>query len=237
KVYDRRFTPQLRKHYKGKLLTYGTEARYLEYVMSGKAPEGLEAIIAKRNEIYSRGIPDEPPVLREHLYATTLPIYYQNECAAYRQLSSIQGQMIPTFYGTTRFLTDPLPSGLDEHVPGILLEFVPGVNLSRIEPSAVDMDRLFLSATRIADECESLGVLNTDVRLENFIVKADKSGVTMIDFAQSRLRRSDESDEDWKVARWGEDAEGSIGYVAKDKFGWSYVPSFRYMVIVDDPYE
>ncbi|KAF8592907.1 hypothetical protein BDV93DRAFT_335134, partial [Ceratobasidium sp. AG-I] len=32
KVYDRRFTPQLRKHYKGKLLTYGTEARYLEYV-------------------------------------------------------------------------------------------------------------------------------------------------------------------------------------------------------------
>ena len=56
----------------------------------------------------------------------------------------------------------------------------------------------------------------------------------MIDFAQSRLRKSDESDEGWKTERWGQDAEGFNGYIANEKFGWEYIPSFKYVVIVED---
>lgn len=144
--------------------------------------------------------------------------------------------MIPRFYGTTRFLADPLPSELNVPVPGTLLEFIPGTNLSRINPSTVDLDRLLSSAIHVADECENLGVLNYDVRIEYFIAKADESGVVMIDFAQSRLRRSDESDEGWKAERWGQDADGYIGNSAKGMFGWSYVPIFKYSIVVDDPW-
>ena len=141
--------------------------------MSGKVPEGLGAIVANCDANDTRGIPDDPPVLLEHLFATTLPLYYRGECTAYRQLSSTQAQIITTFYGATRFLVDLSPSRLDHWVPGVLLEFKPGINLSGIEPSTLDLDLLFLSAIHLADECENVGVLNTGVQLDNFIAKAD----------------------------------------------------------------
>ncbi|KAF8595251.1 hypothetical protein BDV93DRAFT_575592 [Ceratobasidium sp. AG-I] len=228
KVYDRRFAPELRKFHEAGPVTYESEGRYLEYVASGSAPQRFKAICQQQDVHFDQGM-DDPPELVEHLLATILPPYFDNEFAVYKRLSSLQEGMIPNFYGITSFINDPILPGLDVSVRGILVEFVPGVNLCHINPLESDLDTLIPRAIRMVQVCGDLGVLNQDVRLENFIVKEDGSGVTMIDFAQSRLRGADESDEEWSEAKWNQDEEGAIGYVAQKKFGWKYVPNREYI--------
>lgn len=63
KVYDRRFTPGLRRYNQGKLLTYGIEASHINYMAAGKAPEGLEAMDEEQDKNYERGNEDDPPEL------------------------------------------------------------------------------------------------------------------------------------------------------------------------------
>lgn len=228
KVYDRRFAPSLRKFYGALPLTYEAEARYQNYVASGNAPQGLKAIHEEKNTLYAQGT-DEPPELTEHLLATNLPSYFDNECAVYNRLASLQGQMIPSFYGATSFLNSPPPPGLDVSVRGILVEFVPGVNLCHIDPLEFNLETLIPRAIHIVDVCGDMGVLNHDVRMENFIARPGGSELVMIDFAQSRLRGSEESDEEWREAKWSRDEEGAIGYTAQKQFDWKYVPSHKYI--------
>lgn len=236
KVYDRKFAPSFRKYYRRGPPTYESEASYLEYISSGKAPQGLEAITQERNALYYRGIRDYPPELLEHMFSMMVPSYFHNECAAYERLSSLQGQTIPTFCGTTRFLDDSSALGLDISVQGILLEFVPGVNLCSIDPSQANLGNLVPGAIHIFSVCGDMGVLNKDVRMENFIVKFDGSGLAMVDFAQSRLRGDSETDEEWRRAKMDQDEESAIGYMAQKEFGWEYVPSNKYRCPIDDAY-
>src|SRR5688572_16273513 len=60
KVYDRRFAYGFRELYKVKPPTYESELAYHEYVQSGNAPNGLDAIIAERNAHYLSKIPSPP---------------------------------------------------------------------------------------------------------------------------------------------------------------------------------
>lgn len=78
-----------------------------------------------------------------------------------------------------------------------------------------------------------LEVLNHDVRLENFIVRPDES-VVMIDFAQARVRRQNESDRAWNRAKASRDEEGAVGWVTRKRFGWAYTPTGRYVNLETD---
>ncbi|KAG8684951.1 hypothetical protein FRC09_015051, partial [Ceratobasidium sp. 395] len=228
KVYDRRFALSLRKRYYLQPPTGESEARYREYVDSGRAPEGSEAIGDEIDAVCTGGIENCPPNLLEHLVATRIDPYFGSECAVYKRLGSLQGRDIPIFHGSTRFLDDSSAPGLSLSIPGVLLEAIPGSSLEDIDVSAVDLSTVINNALRIVDIWGDLGVLNKDVRLGNFIVKPDNS-VIMIDFAQTRLRRADEDDLAWKRAKWSEDEEGCVGTAAMRRFGWDYVRSFKYL--------
>ena len=74
-------------------------------------------------------------------------------------------------------------------------------------------------------------VLNNDVRPENVLIqKTVVDGKTtirpvMIDFAQARVRRKDENDEQWDELKRAEDEEGCIGQVMYKELGlgeWKY---------------
>ncbi|KAG9090708.1 hypothetical protein FS749_000346 [Ceratobasidium sp. UAMH 11750] len=232
KVYDRRFAYSFRKHHCAKPATYESEASYHQYAASGKAPQGESAINAELSTYFYRKL-DDPPELVEHLLATKIGPLFDSECAIYRHLSDLQGRYIPVFYGTTHFIGGlPIP-GLDRQVRGILLEVVPGISLDTIQPQLVNLDALISGALRIVDICGDLGVLNRDVRLGNFIVKPDGS-VVMIDFAHARLRKPEEDDIAWKSAKWGQDEEGCIGYIAQRWYQWPYVPTRKYAVKAED---
>ncbi|KAG8730062.1 hypothetical protein FRC10_003165 [Ceratobasidium sp. 414] len=227
KVYDRRFAYSMREYRSAKLPTYDSEASYYRYISSGRAPEGIDAINAERDIYFDRKL-DDPPELLEHLLATKISPYFDSE-----RLSDLQGHYIPIFYGATRFIGGLSIPDLDPPVRGVLLEVIPGIILDTIQPHLVNIDALISDAIRIVDLCGDTGILNKDVRLGNFIVKHDGS-VVMIDFALARLRGMEEDDLAWKRAKWGEDEEGCIGYIAERWYQWPYVPTRKYAVKAED---
>ncbi|KAG8742102.1 hypothetical protein FRC10_002038, partial [Ceratobasidium sp. 414] len=214
KVYDRRFALSLRKRYYLQPATYESEATYQQYLASGRAPNGYDAISDEIDSVCTDGLKSCPPMLLEHLVATISDPHFESECAVYQRLKSLQGRDIPTFYGSTQFAHGLSIPGLDPSVPGVLLGVVPGTSFEGINPASIDLDKTINCALRILDICGDLGVLNEDVRLGNFIVKPDGRSAVMLDFAQARLRREDEDDMEWKKAKWGEDEEGCLGYAA-----------------------
>ncbi|KAF8607205.1 hypothetical protein BDV93DRAFT_520091 [Ceratobasidium sp. AG-I] len=232
KLFDRRFALSLRRYHDAKPWTFKLEAQYAAYVASGAAPVNLPAVIELCDEFYARK-EEEPPELREHHIALTIEPYFKSECSVYDRLSSLQGRFIPTFYGSTRFCDDTTIPNIDLSVRGILLEFIPGTKLSSIDASLVDGQSILKSCLHIVDVCGDMGVLNRDVRLENFIVKPDES-VVMIDFAQARVRCPDESDNTWRLAKGHRDEEGAVGYITKRDFGWEYTPTYKYWVSESD---
>lgn len=223
KVYDRRFAQSLREYYKGKPATYESEAQYQRYLASGPAadPEELDDQIS--DVCPTAGYEGCPPDLFEHLITFAMSPHYESECAAYERLASLQGRDIPRFYGSVKVLN----VDVDPPVQGVLLEVVPGTSLDKADPASVNIDAAVRNAMRIVDSYYDLGLLNEDVHLGNFIVRLDGS-VVMIDFAQSRLREDDESDEDWREAKEGADEEGCIGFKAMKKFGWPWVRGQKY---------
>ncbi|KAG9087576.1 hypothetical protein FRC06_002471 [Ceratobasidium sp. 370] len=232
KVYDRRFAYSMRKHHDAKPPTYESEASYYRYAASGRAPQGVSAINAELNTYFRRKL-DDPPELVEHLLATKIGPYFDSECAVYRQLLDLQGSCIPIFYGATQFVGGLSIPDLDPPVRGVLLEFIPGISLDTIRPHLVDLDAVISNTIRIVDLCGDMGVLNRDVRFGNFILKPNGS-VVMIDFAHARLRGMEEGDMAWKRAKWGQDEEGCIGYIAQRWYQWPYVPTRKYAVKAED---
>ncbi|KAG8781072.1 hypothetical protein FRC12_022265 [Ceratobasidium sp. 428] len=215
KVCDRRFASDLREHYYLNSPTYETEMHYYQYIASGRAPEGRKAI---GEEIDTFGSFEAcPQELLEHLIATRISPHFDSECATYRRLENLQGRDIPKFYGSTVFLEGQSVSGLDP--PSREYGF--------------NVNDVFMDALRVVDACGDLGVLNQDVRLGNFIVKPD-GDVVMIDFAQSRLRKEDEDDLDWKRAKRNEDEEGCVGWAGTNKYGWLYIRSLKYLPPPED---
>ncbi|KAG9121969.1 hypothetical protein FRC07_001835 [Ceratobasidium sp. 392] len=209
KVYDRRFALALRKRYSLQPPTYESEARYSQYVASGRAPVGATAVSDEIDAACTDGTESCPPELLELLATTKIHPHFESERAVYQRLENLQGRDIPIFFGSTQFLDGSPVPGLSLSVPGVLLEAIPGITLEDVDPRSIDVSAVLNSALRIVDTCGDLGVLNRDVRLGNFIVKPDSS-VVMIDFAQTRFRRADKNDLDWKRAKWSEDEEGSL---------------------------
>ncbi|EUC61259.1 hypothetical protein RSOL_389720 [Rhizoctonia solani AG-3 Rhs1AP] len=228
KVHDRRFADGIRSEHNIMPPTYEAEARYAEYLRSGDVLQTLDQIYDAVEE-FSEGHHD-PLELAEHLAAVRIKPFIENEKTTYSVLSSLQGDCIPTFYGTTRFMDTSLP-GIDTTVPGILIEFIPGTNLSQIDPSTIDLNAVILTAMDIVNAYSDLNILNSDVRLANFIVKPSGSEVVMIDFGDCRLRGEDEDDQAWKEAKCEEGEEVSIGFAARRWFGWNYVASGRYFYV------
>ncbi|QRV83554.1 hypothetical protein RhiJN_11570 [Ceratobasidium sp. AG-Ba] len=224
RVYDRRFSLLLRERHLVKPPTLRSEALYRQLIASGQAPEADDISGA----ITSHGSIKNCPVgLMEHLMTLMVEPYFEDECAAYERLISLQGQDIPIFYGAPKFLDGLSIDDLDPPVPGILLEVVPGIPLDTINPTRTNVDAVIRSAIRIIDRYSELGVLNEDVRLGNFILKPNDS-VVMIDFAQSRLREDHETEEEWRNDKHMADEEGGISFQAKKKYNWQYVCTLKF---------
>ncbi|KAG8730109.1 hypothetical protein FRC12_020492 [Ceratobasidium sp. 428] len=225
KVYDQRFAYGLREYYGLRPLTDEIEKRYRQYVASGRAPKEYDAI-GDLIETYG-GFEESPPELLEHFLAAKIAPHFRTECLIYQRLESLQGRDIPKFYGSTEFVGSSTVPGLSMSVPGILLEVIEGTSLENIDSSLLDLNGVFNDAIRIINSCGDLGVVNYDVRLSNFMVRP-RGSVAMIDFAQARLRREDETDLDWNRTKWDEDEEGCVGTAGAMKFGWPYVRSSKY---------
>ncbi|KAB5547135.1 hypothetical protein GE09DRAFT_1288817 [Coniochaeta sp. 2T2.1] len=102
------------------------------------------------------------------------------------------------------------------HIKGILLQYIDCFSLSKMQDHAPksEWQGIVDQAVAIVQAIGDHGILNRDVRPDNFIVWRDRSGcyrVFMIYFGLARLRGRNESDRDWAKAKLTKDEEGAVG--------------------------
>jgi len=227
KLFDSRFAQDLREWHDVPDLTSALATEYREF--SQREPKSFKEWEAKRIKLENEEL---APLEKEAHLDALLRSYYQCETKVYGQLTELQGQGIPKFFGQTRFAIDPSShSSMEAAVPGILLEYIEGHKLEEL-PSQLFHESIATSALEVVSALSDKEILNTDIRLDSFIVPISRPNrlVVMIDFAQCIFRGEGVSEEEWYDKKASQDEEGAVGYPLQKKFGWEYQPSRKYII-------
>lgn len=236
-LYDRRFADQLRRDNGVEGWTVELEHKYLQSVRSGAAEKFLYSLhnVPNFQEVTEDDWNDWQ---NEAFLDDELLKLCKAETATYNKLCEQQGKTVPKFLAAVDLnlaagadltaspnsLPGP-PKLLDFqpfHVKGILLEYIDGFNLRQVPeycPRSTWQD-IVDQAVSIVRLMGDYNILNRDVRPENFIVSPLLGGqevqqyrVFMIDFGLCRIRREDETDLQWGMAKCTKDEEGAVGLV------------------------
>jgi serine/threonine protein kinase len=122
---------------------------------------------------------------------------YSHEAAAYEALSSLQGLIIPKYYGSFSIeIKTPASANSFRTVRLILVEFIPGRSMRELKPK--NLARPYRQAImKAVIDAESLiythNVLHKDIRPANVIIcdSTQKRDVVIIDFGKCVLGRHD----------------------------------------------
>ncbi|KAM0322550.1 hypothetical protein ACHAQA_009397 [Verticillium albo-atrum] len=250
KLFDRRFSTQLRRDGGIDPWTEGMEGAYQNMVKSGKIDQFLHNL--REVEGFQDATEEDwDDGENEAFLADDTLKLFNTEVQVYEALRCHQGERIPRLLATVELDINPndeLPTVSTTYpdfepykIKGMLLQHIDGPDLTDIA------DHFPLSTwQRIVDKAVSsvqiLGdhnILNRDVRPDNFVVAAtsvDDDGtpqVFMIDFALCRFRGPEESDKEWGMAKCTKDEEGAVGllmkkYLEKRGFELRYESSLRY---------
>ncbi|KAF5634184.1 hypothetical protein F52700_5904 [Fusarium sp. NRRL 52700] len=243
KMFDRRFAEQIRQDNGIDTWSLDIEQEFLTALTSGKAEEFLRKLQNVPN--FQRDTEDDWDAAENEVYlAAELRKCFTSEIATYARLKEYQGKIIPRFLASV--ILDVPSSNVALTIQqqelykqqGILLQYLPGFSLSTMVDNApqASWQAIVDQAIRIVHVLGDHGILNADVRPDNFMVvpKDDTYQVFMIDFGQCRFRRENESDSEWGRAKWRQDEEGAVGYVMKSRlkkveFELNFEPSWRYL--------
>ncbi|KAF5547425.1 hypothetical protein FNAPI_8536 [Fusarium napiforme] len=242
-MFDRRFAEQIRQDNGVDTWSADIEQEFLTALTSGTAEEFLHKLHTAPN--FQRDTEDDWDAAETKVYlAAELRKCFTSEVATYTRLKEYQGKIIPRFLASVVLDVPSSNVALTTQQQelykqqGILLQYLPGFSLSTITDNAPQSSwqAIVDQAIQIVHVLGDHGILNADVRPDNFIVvpKDDTYQVFMIDFGQCRVRREDESDKDWGRAKWRQDEEGAVGYVMKSRlkrvgFELKFEPSWRYL--------
>ncbi|KAI5866415.1 hypothetical protein GGS23DRAFT_550529 [Durotheca rogersii] len=253
KLYDRRFSEQLRRDYGIDPWTRDAEKEYINFVWTGAARQFLHNLHTILNfEMYSSETWNDGE--NETFLTDQVHKLFDTETTMYDALRDIQGKLVPRLVARVHLalsLPDADIGRTDAadllHVKGILLQYIDGFPLARMQNHAhrSDWQGIVDQAVAVVQVVGDHGVLNRDVGPDNFIVQRDRSGryqVFMIDFGLARLRGRNESDRDWAKAKLNEDEEGAVGCLMKTRlvkegFELRFERSDRYMEWADEDEE
>ncbi|KAK4198898.1 casein kinase I RAG8 [Triangularia verruculosa] len=256
KLFDWRYAAQQRSDNGIDPWSPESAVKYAEFVVSGEAQKFLDQLFRSNTECQDQETEEDWNVCQDETFLVhETRTMYNNETTVYRRLQALQGTTVPRLMGAVELDIAP-PTMKNENwkkllkVQGVLLEYSPDNFTLRDLVYMVPTEDLQGIVDQAVDIVRSLGdydVLNSDVRLDNFLVtcqrgdegidEANRPGqiyrVVMLDFAQSRVRRESESDFEWGRAKARQDEEGAIGLVVRHhlrKHGKevSYEPSGRY---------
>lgn len=231
KLYDRRFATGARKHEEAIPYDSTLETKYLEQLME-YPPADLDD---DEDETEDEEEP-ETQILR-HVQRKCLG-FYNSEREVYRKFHPLQGRLVPKLFSPMRLEAPYVPAtpigatpSVQSYIsiPGILIEHIPGFVFSDTKRCAPETDwkAIHQAAVGVVNEVASYHVLNHDVSSDNVIIRKDGSShkAVMIDFAQARVRREDECDQEWREHKWMEDEESCIGWLMAGKLGVDFRPS------------
>ena len=143
----------------------------------------------------------------EQVYARLEPLQKANKAPKY--YSAVDLAVNPSPSARTDNLTTSFPLVQDYlRIPGCLISFVDGFLLSDLEThvAPADWKKAIAAATAVVNEIGDYSVLNGDVSPTNIFIQKYRADAAydaeyravVFDFAQARLRRSDESDQEWR---------------------------------------
>ena len=224
KLYDRRCCPKLRDD-----IPYDwnevAENDYKSFVESGEADKFKPGCMHSPRP----GHPGWLITQYEKWLHDRCSKLYASEVKAYDLLRQMQGKNIPKLFATVTLQYDSSSQNKYQHyfeAPGILMEYIQGINLmdicdhldSSLWVSIVE------SATSLVGRMGDLNFINYDVHPSHVFVREvkyqNKSHYepVMIDFAISRIRGANESDEDWYEDKLDWDEENVIGQIMSNIF-------------------
>ena len=262
KLYDRRCFTNVRNEFdESKPWSLDKEKEYRQYLDDVSAGSAARGDFASPTYLWDNDVSDgEFEAYLHHVAQRT----FDAERTAYEHLHELQGKKLPKLYGTVEYGA-AIPSArsdgatITDTVPGLLLEYVSPLSLRQLVatwktrnpplPNSV-LAALCDEAVKVVDRISDFEVLNEDVRVDNFLVREDflassthdgrapatvDGAVVLIDLGQCRLRRADESEDEWIQAKWSQDEAGAIGFVllglVREFVGedvWKYERSLRY---------
>ncbi|TPX10701.1 uncharacterized protein E0L32_008270 [Thyridium curvatum] len=245
KLYDRRFSEQLRSDHGIDPWKRDAEEEYINAVRTGAARQFLHNLHTIPDFEEDTGESWDDGQIEAFLTGQVHELF-NTEATVYDTLRDIQGKLVPRLVARVH-LPLSLPDagiGLADavellHIKGILLQYIDGFSLSKVQDHAPksEWQGIVDQAVAIVQVVGDHGVLNRDVRPDSFIVQRDRSGcyrVFMIDFGLARLRGWNETERDWAKAKLNKDEEGAVGLVmkkrlAREGFELRFENSDRYM--------
>lgn len=186
KLYDRRFMNNARNQGKRpRNWTEEVEGAYRRFMVGIQRAGGIEAKYPdwKKWDVTLANLRDKDGVLFEAMLERTCREMRKLEAAVYGRLESLQGSIVPRFYGTARLMSPHAADDSLAEVEGFLLEYVRGVSLGAYVESSLMCPHSppCVSDAQLADVCDSAvqtvrkigeyDYLNTDVRLDNVVVR------------------------------------------------------------------
>ncbi|KAJ8096658.1 hypothetical protein POJ06DRAFT_241310 [Lipomyces tetrasporus] len=115
--------------------------------------------------------------------------YSAQEAAAYSSLSSIQGSVVPIFYGEFACHFADRPAESDRSVKVILIEYIDGWPLSWYSPGELTESQahwIALQTEAIVHQIHSHRVVHGDLGLRNFLLTKQRRMV-LVDFEESQV--------------------------------------------------
>ena len=203
KVFDRRLSPDFRDLFSGgecQPWSPQVEEEYMKVLREEGMPVGRKHY---EEDMTADKWMKMTAVQKEHVFQQRMRKIHHDEREAYRRLEKHQGIHVPTLYASVYLGWHPPDTG-DEatnavygnllEMRGLLMEYISGWELLSV-PSNLSYrgaSRLFEQAVDIIRMIGAHGVLNYDVKLDNFMVTFDpRSGsnrVVMIDLGFCHFR-------------------------------------------------
>ncbi|KAJ2906432.1 uncharacterized protein MKZ38_001792 [Zalerion maritima] len=206
KLYDRRFSGQLRCDHGIDPWKRDAEKEYISAVRTGAARQFLHNL---------NTIPDFEEDTEETWDDGQIEAFltgqvhelFDTEATVYDTLRDIQGKLVPRLISRVHLPLALPNAGIGRadaaellHIKGILLQYIDGFSLSKVQDHSPKSEW-----QGIVDQAVAI------VQVERLLL-----GV-MIDFGLARLRVWNETDRDWAKAKLNKDEEGAVGLVMKKR--------------------
>ena len=198
KVFDPRYLddriPPPKSHLPPRLWTLEAETEaeyYRQEIAEGKHPDDFTVDLLYGDE------EAEPYLWEEHFYRL-LKESWESEVDALSRLTSLQGTVIPKFYGSGNIVPPENTRGIQPLA--VIMEYIQGTPLADIEAGKVNLlPAIFRPLLDAVKRFRDLGVFHSDINDHNVLVSPSEAPTraVLIDFGCAGVRQDGESEEEW----------------------------------------
>ena len=225
KVYDRRFSAELREFKDAGPATIEAEDRFTAFVREGSMSQFLVDYEESGPWAYDEW---DAPKREAYFYARSI-LSHEIELEVYDRLVNMQGIHVPTLYADVRLAPHTVQDeSLIEYTEtrALLMEYITGFTLDNLVTEAPESDWAPIcdQAIEVIRKIADNDFINFDIKPRNIIVRSSDEGshqVFYLDFGECRFRDPSDSDEMWRERKRQKNEEGAVGYIMMNRISYA----------------